>query len=47
MENYESTNVVKKSGNIAWTLGGFGVVFTIVSLWVVEIVHKLYSSFFG
>ncbi|EIW19546.1 MULTISPECIES: hypothetical protein [Pelosinus] len=45
MENYELADRVKKSSNIAWALGGFGIVFTIVSLWVVDTVHKLYISF--
>ncbi len=45
MENYELADRVRKSSNIAWALGGFGIVFTIVSLWVVDIVHKLYISF--
>ncbi len=45
MEKYESTDVIRESGNIAWALGGFGIVFTIVSLGVIDIVHKLYISF--
>lgn len=47
MENYESTDAIKKSGNTAWALGGFGIVCTVVFLWVVDMIHKLYISFFG
>jgi hypothetical protein len=47
MENYESADAIKKSGNTAWALGGFGIVCTVVSLLIVDMVHKLYVSFFG
>lgn len=46
MENYEFNEAIRKSGNVAWNLGGFGVVYIVASLWIVDMIYKLYVSFF-
>jgi hypothetical protein len=41
MQNKELQDALRKSSNAAWTLGGFGIVYLIISLWTVNMIHKL------
>jgi hypothetical protein len=41
MENKELQGVLRKSSNAAWTLGGFAIVYLIISLWIVNMVHNV------
>ena len=41
MEKKELDDALRNSSNVAWSLGGFGIVYVIFSMWIVNMIHKL------
>jgi hypothetical protein len=47
MENDALNDAIQKSSHVAWSLGGYGIVYMVASLWIVDLLYKLYVSFLG
>lgn len=39
MENKELRDILRKSSNAAWALGGFAIIYLIMTLWIVNLIH--------
>lgn len=42
MENESFNDAIQKSGDAAWALGGCGIVYMVASLWMVDMIYKIY-----
>lgn len=47
VENDALNDAIQKSSHVAWSLGGCGIVYMIASLWIVDLLYKLYVSSLG
>ena len=42
MERVSFNDAIAKSGDAAWLLGGCGVLYMVASLWIADMIYKMY-----
>jgi hypothetical protein len=47
VEDNTLNDAIRKSSHVAWSLGGYGIVYMVASLWIVDLIYKLYVSYLG